>query len=71
MKMTYYKMETTIKKKTVDIDDDNLDMDSIRKQAELHAHLHGWDDVIEADEQDWAQEFKEDDNILAKNPLYY
>lgn len=72
MKMVYYKMETFIHKKVIEIDeDDSLDMDDIRKKAELHAHLHGWDEVIEADEQDWAQEYKEDDEVLAKNPLYY
>lgn len=69
--MSYYQMETTIKKKTIEIDDDQLDMDEIRKQALLLAHLNGWDEIIEADNQEWAQEHKDDDEILAKNPIYY
>lgn len=72
MKVAYYKMETVIHKKVIEVDDImDMDISAIRKEATLHANLHGWDEIIPAEEQEWAQEVKEDDEILAKNPLYY
>lgn len=70
MKVVYYKMTTTIHQKIVDVDD-ITDMDAIRKEVELHTHLHGWDKITPAEEREWIMEHKEDDDVLAKNPLYY
>jgi hypothetical protein len=62
-------METTITAITLEVDSME-DMDAIRKEAKLMAHLHGWDDIHPEEIHDWAVEVKEDEDFPAQNPLY-
>lgn len=70
MKVRYHRMETTVH--IIDLEVDNIeDMEAIEKDANLMSHLHGWDKIVPAEQRVWVTEVKEDEEILAKNPLYY
>lgn len=68
-KVTYNVIETTLRSKTIEVEDDLVgDNVHIERQAKLAADLHGWDVIEDMNQDKWCI-VHDDEEPRPRNPF--